>query len=67
MYFSLATIIAVVPLLASATPLPQSPQVKIPIFQKTNLRRHDGSIDAEALKRFVAASTAYVSILDGLI
>jgi hypothetical protein len=60
MRFSLATIITVVPLLASATPLVQSPRVTIPISKRTNLRRQDGSVDVEALKASVSASTAYV-------
>lgn len=68
MHFSLATIIAIVPLLASATPLSQSPHATIPIFKRTDRRRHDGSVDFEALKRSVSASIAYViSFIDRLI
>ena len=68
MHLSLAAIIVVVPLLASATPLAQSPRVTIPISKTTNLHRNDGSLDVEALKRSVAASTEYVIfLLDRLI
>jgi cathepsin D len=59
MHFSFATIVAIVPLLASATPLAQSPRVTIPISKRSNLRRHDGSVDVEALKSAVVASTTY--------
>src|SRR5271170_2455028 len=65
MHFSLATIIAVVPLLASATPLAYSPRTTIPISKRANLHRDDGSVDTEALKASVAASTAYVMSLLG--
>jgi hypothetical protein len=68
MHFSLATLIIVVPLLASATPLAQSPRVTIPISKRTNLRRQDGSVDISALTGSVSASIAYViSFLDQLI
>lgn len=60
MHFSLATILAVLPLLASATPLAQSPRVTIPISKRSNLRRSDGSVNAEALKGSVAASTGKI-------
>lgn len=63
MHFSLATILAVLPLLASATPLAQSPRVTIPISKRSNLRRSDGSVNAEALKGSVAASTGYVIMI----
>jgi hypothetical protein len=63
MHFSLATLIIVVPLLASATPLAQSPRVTIPISRRINLRRQDGSVDIDALKTSVSASTAYVIFL----
>jgi hypothetical protein len=68
MRFLFATIIAVVPLLASATPIVQSPHVTIPISKSTNLRRDDGSVDIKALRDSIAASTEYViSLLDRLI
>jgi hypothetical protein len=60
MRFSLTTVIAIVPLLASATPLAQPLHVTIPISKKTDLRRDDGSVDIEALKASVSASTTYI-------
>jgi hypothetical protein len=68
MLFALATIIAVVPLFAAASPLSQPPHITIPISKRANFRRDDGSVDAEALKASVAASTTCVfPLLDRLI
>jgi hypothetical protein len=68
MHFSLATIIAVVPLLASASPLSQVPYVTINISKRTDVHHHDGSVNAEGLKGSVDASIKYfISLLDRLI
>jgi cathepsin D len=60
MHFSLATILAVIPLLASASPTTQKPRVTIPLNKRTNVYRSDGSVDIEVLKLQAAHSTAYV-------
>jgi cathepsin D len=58
MHFSLATILAVVPLLVSAAPTPQKPRLSIPLDKHTNVYRSDGSVDIEVLKLQAAHSTA---------
>lgn len=63
MYFSLATIIAVLPLLAAASPVAQKPRVTIPLTKRTDVYRRDGSVDIEVMKLQAAHSTAYVSII----
>lgn len=60
MHFSLATIIAVLPLLASATPIAQQPRVTIPLSKRTNVFRRDGSVDIEVMKSQAAHSTAKI-------
>jgi cathepsin D len=60
MQFSIATILAVLPLLASASPIAQQPRVSIPLSKRSNVFRRDGSVDIEVLKIQAAASTAYV-------
>lgn len=60
MHFSLATILAVIPLLVSAAPTTQKPRVTIPLSKRTNVYRSDGSVDIDALKLHAAHSTAYV-------
>jgi cathepsin D len=57
MHFSLATILAIVPLLASASPLAQQPRVTIPLQKKSNVYRTDGSVNVDVLKGQIAAST----------
>jgi hypothetical protein len=56
MHFSLATIIAVVPLLASASPLAKQPHSAISLARRGDLHQEDGSIDADKLKGHLAAS-----------
>jgi hypothetical protein len=58
MHFSLAAILVVVPLLASATPITDKLPLTIPLNKRTNIYRHDGSIDFEIVKRQAARSTA---------
>lgn len=60
MHFSLATILAVVPLLVSAAPTTQKPRVTIPLSKRTNVYRSDGSVDIDALKLHAAHSTAKI-------
>ena len=60
MHFSLATILAVLPLLVSAAPTTQKPRVTIPLNKHTNVYRSDGSVDIEVLKLQAAHSVAYV-------
>jgi hypothetical protein len=67
MHLSLATVMAIIPLLASATPLAQFPRITMPISKRTTLRRDDGSVNIEALKASVAAVTAYCLPFDRLI
>jgi len=62
MHFSLATIIAVVPLLASASPLAKQPHSTISLARKSNLHQEDGSIDPDKLKGHVASSIEWVRI-----
>jgi cathepsin D len=57
MHFSLATIIAVLPLLAAASPIAQKPRITIPLSKRTNLFRGDGSVDIDVLKLHAAHST----------
>jgi len=56
MHFSLATIIAVLPLLAAASPIAQKPRITIPLTKRTNVYRSDGSVDIEVLKLHQAHS-----------
>lgn len=60
MRFHLATILAVTPILVSATPTTENPPLTIPLNKRTNVYRSDGSVDIEALKAQVAHSTSYV-------
>jgi cathepsin D len=60
MHYSLATILAVLPLLVSAVPTAQKPRITIPLNKRTNVYRSDGSVDIEVLKLQAAHSTAYV-------
>jgi hypothetical protein len=60
MHFSLATILAVVPLVLSAANTTQTPHVTIPLKRHGSLYRSDGSVDLEALKRNADYTTAYV-------
>lgn len=64
MHFSFATIIAVLPLLAAASPIAQKPRITIPLSKRTNLFRDDGSVDIEVMKLHAAHSTG--KILRGL-
>jgi cathepsin D len=59
MHFSLATILAVVPLVLSAANNTQTPHVTIPLKWRGNMYRSDGSVDFEALKRNADQTTAY--------
>jgi cathepsin D len=56
MQFSLATILAVLPLLAAASPIAQQPRITIPLTKRTNVFRSDGSVDIEKMKIQVAHS-----------
>jgi cathepsin D len=56
MHFSLATIIAVVPLLVSASPLAKQPHSTISLVRKSNLHQEDGSIDDDKLKGHLAST-----------
>lgn len=60
MHFSLATILVIVPLLASASPLAQQPRVTIPLQKKSNVYRSDGSVNIDVLKGQIAASTGKI-------
>jgi hypothetical protein len=60
MNFSLAAILAVVLLVASAV---HTAHTRIPLSRRTNVYRSDGSVDLEALKRETDHSTAYVNSL----
>ncbi|CAG8584287.1 9925_t:CDS:2 [Acaulospora colombiana] len=60
MQFSLATILAVLPLLAAASPIAQQPRVTIPLSKRSNVRRADGSVDIEVMKLQVAHSTGKI-------
>ncbi|PVF94542.1 acid protease [Serendipita vermifera] len=60
MQFSLATILAVLPLLAAASPLAQQPRVTIPLTKRSNVRRADGSVDIDVMKLQVAHSTGKI-------
>jgi hypothetical protein len=60
MHLSLATILAVVPLVVSATNTTQTPHVTIPLKMRGDFYRSDGSVDIEALKRNADYTTAYV-------
>jgi hypothetical protein len=58
MHFSLATILAVAPLLVSAAPTVEKPRITIPLNKRTNVYRIDGSVDTEVLKLQAAHSAA---------
>jgi len=60
MHFSAATILAVVPLLVSASPTMQKPRVTIPLNKRTNVFLNDGSVDVKMLKLQAASSVSYV-------
>jgi hypothetical protein len=60
MHVSLATIIAVVPLVLSAANTTQTPHVTIPLKMRGNFHRSDGSVDLEALKQNADHTAAYV-------
>jgi cathepsin D len=62
MHFSLATIIAVVPLLASASPLAKQPHSTVSLARKSHLHQEDGSLDADKLKGHLAVSVESVRI-----
>jgi hypothetical protein len=58
MHFSLAIILTIVPLLASASPLVEQPRVTIPLFERSNLHLPDGSVNVEKLSGYLASSLA---------
>jgi cathepsin D len=60
MHFSLATILAIVPLVLSAANTTQTPHVTIPLKRHGSFYRSDGSVDLEALKWNADYTTAYV-------
>ncbi len=67
MHFSLATILAVFPLLVLSTPTTQKPRLTIPLKKRTDVYHSDGSINIEALKLQVARTTAYaISLFNAL-
>lgn len=58
MRFTLATILAVIPLLTIAAPYPHG--TNIPLTKRSNLTKSDGSVDLAALKRHLEITTACV-------
>ncbi|KIM26783.1 hypothetical protein M408DRAFT_177621 [Serendipita vermifera MAFF 305830] len=60
MHFSLATILAIVPLLASASPLAEYPRTSIPLAKRSKMYRSDGSLDVEHLRNHLSSSTAKI-------
>jgi cathepsin D len=60
MHFSLAIILAVVPLVLSAANTTQTPHITIPLKRHGSVYRSDGSVDLQALKRNVDYTNAYV-------
>lgn len=60
MHFPLATLVALIPLLASASPITESPRIVIPISKRSSLRHEDGSVNVDALKSSVSASVKYI-------
>lgn len=61
MHFSLATILAVVPLLASASPLAQSPRATIPLSKRSNLYKEDGALNLDVLRGQLVRAKAKLS------
>jgi cathepsin D len=59
MHFSLATILAVVPLVVSAANTTQTRHVTIPLKMRGNFYRSDGSVDLEALEQNADHTTVY--------
>ena len=63
MHFSLATILAIAPLLASASPLAQSPRATIPLAKRSNLYQADGSVNLDVLRGQLVRAKAYVTLV----
>jgi cathepsin D len=60
MHFTIATILAVIPVVVSAANTTQTPHVTIPLKRRGNIYRSDGAVDLEALKRNSNHTAAYV-------
>lgn len=61
MHFTLATILAVLPLFATAFPVSQVPRAKIGLSKRSNLTHADGSVNAANLRAQLASSTAKIA------
>ncbi|KAG8805054.1 hypothetical protein FRC17_005752 [Serendipita sp. 399] len=60
MYFSLATLFAIAPLLSIASPVPQALRTTIPLSKRNTLYREDGSLNLDVLRGQLARTTAKV-------
>jgi hypothetical protein len=50
MHFSIPTILAIVPLFASASPLAEQPRVTIPLSERNHLYKRDGSVNLDKIR-----------------
>jgi cathepsin D len=50
MHFSIGTILAIVPLLVSASPLAEQPRVTIPLSERSNLFKQDGFVNLDKVR-----------------
>lgn len=60
MYFSLATVLAVLPIFAAASPVAQVPRAKIGLTKRSNTTNADGTVNAANLRAQLASSTAKI-------
>ncbi|KII94327.1 hypothetical protein PLICRDRAFT_101811 [Plicaturopsis crispa FD-325 SS-3] len=60
MHFTIGTVLAVLPLLATATPVAKQPRATIPLHRRNNLVKDDGSVNADALRAQLARATSKV-------
>lgn len=57
MHFSLATILAVLPIFAAASPVAQVPRAKIGLAKRSNTTNSDGTVNAANLRAQLAGAT----------
>jgi cathepsin D len=61
MYFTFATLLTVLPLFATASPITQAPRAKIDLNKRSHLTQRDGSVNAANLRAHLAASMAKIN------
>ena len=62
MHFSSAFVLAALPFLAFATPLPSVPAIAIPLLKRDILHTLDGVVDLEAIRAQAERTAAYAPV-----